>query len=196
MTVRSSAGELIERTRLLIGDTAGTSQVFTDQEVQDALDRHRMDQRYLELQAVETIAAGGVVSYKDFYAAEGDWEQDAVLVDASYEPLTPTTSNYLVGKWTFATAPSWPVRIVDKTTVNFLHVGLIAALFPRARIIHTLRDPRDTCVSCLFHNFTQCQLKRRLPSSLSSPAGLSCLEHSHRKTSICNLTGMNRIYRI
>jgi tetratricopeptide (TPR) repeat protein len=45
-------------------------------------------------------------------------------------------------------------RIVDKTTINFLHVGLIHALFPRARIIHTLRDPRDTAVSCLFHNFT------------------------------------------
>ncbi len=48
----------------------------------------------------------------------------------------------------------WPARIVDKTTINFLHIGLIAALFPRARIIHTLRDARDTCVSCLFHNFT------------------------------------------
>ncbi len=48
----------------------------------------------------------------------------------------------------------WPARIVDKTTINFLHVGLIAALFPRAKILHTLRDPRDTCVSCLFHNFT------------------------------------------
>ncbi|MFM8986030.1 MAG: tetratricopeptide repeat-containing sulfotransferase family protein, partial [Planctomycetia bacterium] len=47
-----------------------------------------------------------------------------------------------------------PARIVDKTTINFLHVGLIALLFPRARIIHTLRDPRDTCISCLFHNFT------------------------------------------
>lgn len=48
----------------------------------------------------------------------------------------------------------WPARIIDKTTVNYLHVGLIALLFPRARIIHTVRDPRDTSVSCLFHNFT------------------------------------------
>jgi tetratricopeptide (TPR) repeat protein len=52
-----------------------------------------------------------------------------------------------------AAAPDWPARIVDKTTINFHHVGLIHALFPRARIIHTLRDPRDTAVSCLFHNF-------------------------------------------
>ena len=51
-------------------------------------------------------------------------------------------------------AGTWPARIVDKTTINFYHVGLIGRLFPRARIIHTLRDPRDTAVSCLFHNFT------------------------------------------
>lgn len=51
-------------------------------------------------------------------------------------------------------AADWPARIVDKTTINFLHVGLIHTLFPRARIIHTLRDPRDTAVSCLLHNFT------------------------------------------
>ncbi|MFM7291923.1 MAG: tetratricopeptide repeat-containing sulfotransferase family protein [Planctomycetia bacterium] len=53
-----------------------------------------------------------------------------------------------------AAAADWPARIIDKTTINFLHVGLIHALFPRARIIHTLRDERDTAVSCLFHNFT------------------------------------------
>ena len=31
------------------------------------------------------------------------------------------------------------------------HLGLIAILFPKARVIHTRRDPLDTCLSC----FTQ-----------------------------------------
>src|SRR4030095_12276487 len=44
-------------------------------------------------------------------------------------------------------------RIVDKMTINFLHLGLIALLFPKARIIHCRRDPCDTCLSCFFHNF-------------------------------------------
>ena len=44
-------------------------------------------------------------------------------------------------------------RVIDKMTVNFLHLGLIALLFPRARIIHCRREPRDTCLSCYFHNF-------------------------------------------
>lgn len=42
-------------------------------------------------------------------------------------------------------------RITDKMPMNFLHLGLIALLFPRARIIHCVRDPVDTC----FSNFIQ-----------------------------------------
>ena len=50
-------------------------------------------------------------------------------------------------------APRGPTRIVDKMPANFLHVGLILRLFPAAHIVHTLRDPRDTCLSCYFQNF-------------------------------------------
>jgi tetratricopeptide (TPR) repeat protein len=40
------------------------------------------------------------------------------------------------------------VRITDKAPGNFRHIGLIRLIFPNARIIHTVRDPIDTCVSC------------------------------------------------
>ena len=39
-------------------------------------------------------------------------------------------------------------RFVDKTLENYLHVGAIAAMFPRAVILHAARDALDTCVSC------------------------------------------------
>jgi tetratricopeptide (TPR) repeat protein len=39
-------------------------------------------------------------------------------------------------------------RIVDKYLTNFKHVGMLAVLFPRARIIHCRRQPLDTCLSC------------------------------------------------
>ncbi len=39
-------------------------------------------------------------------------------------------------------------RIVDKMPYNFLHVGLIRSILPRARIVHAIRDPIDTCFSC------------------------------------------------
>jgi tetratricopeptide (TPR) repeat protein len=45
------------------------------------------------------------------------------------------------------------LRVTDKLPENYLHLGLIALLFPGARIIHCRRDPLDTCVSCYTHNF-------------------------------------------
>jgi tetratricopeptide (TPR) repeat protein len=46
-----------------------------------------------------------------------------------------------------ATAPG-ETRITDKLPGNFLHIGMIRLILPHARIIHTMRDPMDTCVSC------------------------------------------------
>jgi hypothetical protein len=39
-------------------------------------------------------------------------------------------------------------RITDKMPGNFLFIGLIRLILPNARIIHVLRDPVDTCLSC------------------------------------------------
>ena len=46
-------------------------------------------------------------------------------------------------------------RLTDKTPRNFLLVGLIAVMFPEARIIHMNRDPRDTCLSCYQQMFAR-----------------------------------------
>lgn len=40
------------------------------------------------------------------------------------------------------------IRITDKRLGNYRLVGLIRMLFPTARIIHTKRNPVDTCLSC------------------------------------------------
>jgi tetratricopeptide (TPR) repeat protein len=45
-------------------------------------------------------------------------------------------------------------RVVDKMPYNFLRIGLIRLILPNARIIHTLRRPIDTCVSCFSKLFT------------------------------------------
>lgn len=39
-------------------------------------------------------------------------------------------------------------RITDRMPLNFLNLGLISRLFPDARVIHCVRDPFDTCLSC------------------------------------------------
>lgn len=43
--------------------------------------------------------------------------------------------------------------VTDKMPHNFLNIGLISLLFPQAKIIHCVRDPRDTCLSIYFQNF-------------------------------------------
>ena len=46
-----------------------------------------------------------------------------------------------------------PDRIVDKMPDNYLHLGLLALLFPQATFIHVRRDLRDVAVSCWMTNF-------------------------------------------
>ncbi len=37
---------------------------------------------------------------------------------------------------------------VDKTTLNLIDLGLIAFVFPEAKVLFVQRDPRDVCLSC------------------------------------------------
>lgn len=39
-------------------------------------------------------------------------------------------------------------RLVDKTTMNTVDVGLINVLFPDSKVVFVLRDPRDVVLSC------------------------------------------------
>jgi tetratricopeptide (TPR) repeat protein len=48
-------------------------------------------------------------------------------------------------------------RITDKMPANFLFAGLIHLALPNATIIHAVRDPADTGVSCFATNFTRGQ---------------------------------------
>lgn len=44
--------------------------------------------------------------------------------------------------------------VTDKMPTNFMHLGLIAALFPGATIIHCRRNPMDVLVSCYCQNLS------------------------------------------
>lgn len=39
-------------------------------------------------------------------------------------------------------------RIADKYLMSFRHLGFLELLFPDAHVIHCVRDPLDTCISC------------------------------------------------
>ena len=43
--------------------------------------------------------------------------------------------------------------LTDKLPLNFMHLGLLTVLFPDCHIIHCIRDPMDTCLSCYTTDF-------------------------------------------
>lgn len=44
-------------------------------------------------------------------------------------------------------------RVIDKSPGNFYQIGFILMLFPNAKLIHTIRHPLDTLLSCYFQPF-------------------------------------------
>jgi hypothetical protein len=44
--------------------------------------------------------------------------------------------------------------VADKMPDNYLYLGLLVILFPKAKFIHCRRDPRDIAVSCWMTNFS------------------------------------------
>lgn len=49
--------------------------------------------------------------------------------------------------------PRTPLRVTDKSLMNFAWVPLLITLFPGARFVHCRRDPLDTCLSIFFTDF-------------------------------------------
>jgi len=45
--------------------------------------------------------------------------------------------------------------VTDKMPHNFDHLWLVEALFPNCHVIHCVRDPRDTCLSCYLTDFSE-----------------------------------------
>lgn len=72
--------------------------------------------------------------------------------------MVPTHARKIAEKYTsllgkIAGPGTAPARVTDKMPHNFTQLGLIALLFPQARIIHCKRDAMDNCLSIFFQNF-------------------------------------------
>ncbi len=75
--------------------------------------------------------------------------RDPSALPAAVAALTTAQIQYLAESY-LKSLPAHPGRetVVDKMPVNFVVAGLIHVMFPGAKIIHAVRDPIDTCVSC------------------------------------------------
>jgi hypothetical protein len=92
--------------------------------------------------------------------ARDDFEALAPQADASLEALAglDQTTARRIGEQhlkRLAELNTDRPRVADKMPDNYLYLGLLAALFPRAKFIHCRRDLRDVAVSCWMTNFRQ-----------------------------------------
>ena len=109
MAERAGMTALVDLVERLVGDTANSR--FSREEMQAALDVYRVEARYEALTPVPTWVGGAAV-YRVFDGDAPYWETDATLHDASYAALTPATSDWTRGRWSFAAAPTRPVTIL------------------------------------------------------------------------------------
>jgi tetratricopeptide (TPR) repeat protein len=78
------------------------------------------------------------------------WGERGVLIgDIVSGLLNPPSARRLAEKYCALLRGLAPgaLRVIDKMPTNFLLLGLIHLIFPRARIIHCRRNPVDTCLS-------------------------------------------------
>ena len=91
--------------------------------------------------------AGEITWLPETLHVEGTDQKDFPRTVAEY-----TTDDYLAlgRRYLERTRELAPTasHVVDKLPDNFQHLGLIHLMFPNARIVHSMRDPMDSCFSC------------------------------------------------
>lgn len=147
MTVRNTMTALIAEVSLLVGDTSNA--VLSTQQVQDALDRTREEYVFMALTPITTRSATAT-SYLNYVAeaAEmplGDWETDGVIQDGAFNTLSPATSDWLVGKWTFSTSQTPPVYLSGHTYDRYAAAADLLEKY--AATAHQKFDAKDKTVS-------------------------------------------------
>ncbi len=96
----------------------------------------------------EALGAGELLYFNDAFNSHEEMVRNARLEESLLSELANKYLQLLSGFSEDAKI------VVDKMPINFLWLGLIHAVFPNARIIHTQRNPVDTCLSNYFQNFS------------------------------------------
>jgi Flp pilus assembly protein TadD len=95
-----------------------------------------------EVETLEEVA-------REFYGRPGGFSRFA-------EISAPTLARYREGYWRAALAatPALEGKVfIDKMPLNTTLLPFIARMFPRAKVLFALRDPRDVVLSCLKQQF-------------------------------------------
>ena len=105
----------------------------------------------------EVHGVGEIGKLRRIAGSLGLTPQSVEAFDRSVRSMTAAQSKALAQDYLSYVRKMAPaaLRIVDKRPHNFEFIGLIAVLFPNARIIHCRRDAIDTCLSCFTSNLNQ-----------------------------------------
>lgn len=102
------------------------------------------------------VSAGGELKELDRLVRQ----KEAALDDVEYPESVPTFADTAVRELgeTYVEAlvshAGDAERLTDKMPGNFLYVGLVRLLLPHATVVHCVRDPVDTCLSCYRNYFS------------------------------------------
>lgn len=101
--------------------------------------------------------AGEVDFFRDLSPAMADRLEDTRRYPMCLEVLNAGVARELSDEYLALLRRNAPdaLRVCDKMPLNFEHLGLIAALFPNARIIHCRRNPLDVCLSIFTQHFAR-----------------------------------------
>lgn len=90
------------------------------------------------------------------------------------QSATPEELEQLVNEYLSKRGELFPeaMHVTDKRPDNYLHLGLINALFPAAKIVYTKREPLDNCLSAYF---------QQLGSNLRYATDLENIAHYYKQ---------------
>jgi hypothetical protein len=100
--------------------TLGTTNYWSDNQLQTILDRHKLNVLHEELVSVATYNTGGTLQYKDFYSAFGNYEETSagtaifVVEDGTGNAIGTSlwSMDYATGKLTFTADQGGSVRYI------------------------------------------------------------------------------------
>ena len=99
------------------------------------------------LSAHSRVAAGGELAFLPSLVRTELAPFPATMATVTQAQLDALAARYLQ---MLATVFPQGDRVTDKRPDNFLYIGLIKRLFPDARIVHTVRNALDNCLSIYF----------------------------------------------
>ena len=121
------------------------------------------------LAAHPRVAAGGELEYFTRRLLHAEARFPALLETLAADDWQRLGGGYV--EYLDRTFPAGRV-VTNKRPDSFALLGLLKAMYPNARFVNTVRDPRDTCLSIWFQQFD---------GRLGYAADLSNIAHHHRQ---------------